>query len=619
MRLMPRLPSLSLWSEAFPPTGGISARGVQNALGRPGLELSTLLLRETVQNTWDARDAKRRGPVRYGAHHRTLSGRELAALKGLFHQVPGASLSLGTLLHANRIRTLTIFDRGTIGLAGPTRADLAASGPKNFVSFVRNVGYSEQRKLAGGTYGYGKSVLYRASEAGTILIHTRCRSEKGALVSRLIGAALGQLFESRGLRFTGRHWWGVHDPKVGVEPITGDAADRLAASVGMPAFGPAELGTSIMIIGAAFGEAPRKAMVEMAEATLWHCWPKIVALDHRDPDMAFDIRCDGEELPIDRPDKHVELRYFVHALKDVLARRHSKKSDNPWVYEIESLRPRQLLGHVAYRTYPTPSQVSENSGRPFDPPSRHVALLRHPRLVVSYAPGPEIPLGFSWAGVFLASSDVDEAFAESEPPSHDSWSYAALPQGSWNRRYVKIALDRLEDLSRKLAIPAPPPGGSSQPLGQLADDLGGLLVYSSATSGGTRIRDKAKEREPKRRSPKGDRKGRSRIDLGQPRLAPYRGAMAMQVPFIVWPTRGQERCVVEAHAAVAINDGTSMETDPPEGADIPRILEWTVGGAQQPASRTVTLTGEGPHECSVLVSVPADVAVMVDVHEAATS
>ena len=93
----------------------------------------------------------------------------------------------------------------------------------------------------------------------------------------------------------------------------------------------------------------------------------------------------------------------------------------------------------------------------------------------------------------------------------------------------------------------------------------------------------------------------------------------MQVPFTVWPWPGKAKCVVEADAGVAINDGTSMETDPPDGAEIPRILGWTVGGEQRAASPTVKLTGQGPHECSVLVSVPKDVAVMVDVRVAASS
>jgi hypothetical protein len=46
---------LALKSEPVSPTGSISSVGILNQLGRPKLDALAVLIRETVQNSWDAR------------------------------------------------------------------------------------------------------------------------------------------------------------------------------------------------------------------------------------------------------------------------------------------------------------------------------------------------------------------------------------------------------------------------------------------------------------------------------------------------------------------------------------------------------------------------------------
>lgn len=42
-------------SQTFPPEGASAAEGIRNQLGRPELDLLTILVRESAQNSWDAR------------------------------------------------------------------------------------------------------------------------------------------------------------------------------------------------------------------------------------------------------------------------------------------------------------------------------------------------------------------------------------------------------------------------------------------------------------------------------------------------------------------------------------------------------------------------------------
>ena len=91
--------------------------------------------------------------------------------------------------HPGGLRLLAISDRGTIGLGGPTRADVASGPgvPRDFVDFLRNVGLPPDKPMTGGTYGYGKAAAYIASRARTIVVHTRWPSPDG-LESRFMGA-----------------------------------------------------------------------------------------------------------------------------------------------------------------------------------------------------------------------------------------------------------------------------------------------------------------------------------------------------------------------------------------------------------------------------------------------
>jgi hypothetical protein len=243
----------------------------------------------------------------------------------------------------------------------------------------------------------------------------------------LIGAALGDSYEDDGFRYTGRHWWGAANEQSGIEPILGEEADGLATELGLPGFGNGEFGTTIVIIGASVGESPHSCMHGLAEAAAWHCWPKMVDLGGG-PDMHFDFRLGDEDVAAPDPNTHPELRHFVAALLDVMANREGRATSNSFTFDIRSERPKQLLGHIALRAYSMDGvSLDPDGARPFQPPSRHVALLRHPRLVVNYLDGPELPVpGFAWAGVFHAADEVDYAFARSEPPSHDGWVYQPL-------------------------------------------------------------------------------------------------------------------------------------------------------------------------------------------------
>jgi hypothetical protein len=247
---------LVLNSESVSPTGSISSIGIINQLGRPNLDTLAVLVRETVQNSWDARLSNSEA-LTFTVHGWALTQlqRQVLAERVFWERPKAESLPMAQLDKDDPLYGLIIKDRGTTGLAGPTRADIVPEGsPRNFISFLRDVGQPSNQNLSGGTYGYGKASLYRASGMQTILVHTRCRLENGRLESRFIASALGNRWSNNeGKQYTGRHWWGRIEDDI-VEPILNNDADLLAESLGMGGFNDDETGTTILILDPLFND-----------------------------------------------------------------------------------------------------------------------------------------------------------------------------------------------------------------------------------------------------------------------------------------------------------------------------------------------------------------------------
>jgi hypothetical protein len=177
---------LDYLSETVGPNGNIQAPGIMNQLGKPNLDPLTILIREAVQNSWDAR-ANDNHTVEFDLSGWTLDKSQLDCLKNnLFCKRPkNHFLPLDRVL-SESVDVLAVSDRKTIGLGGPTRADIyTGMGARDFVDFVRNVGQPSDKQNSGGTYGYGKAAFYRLSMAQTIVIYTRCFFN-GKYQSRLI-------------------------------------------------------------------------------------------------------------------------------------------------------------------------------------------------------------------------------------------------------------------------------------------------------------------------------------------------------------------------------------------------------------------------------------------------
>lgn len=475
--------------ELFPRSGGLAAAGFYKLLGRPRLDPLTVLVRETAQNSWDARLPGER-PVRFGLRGCALSDDERRTLtdRVFIHAENAAGTGLSAGLSRPGLLGLHIFDRGTKGLGGPTQADVVdPEDLYDWVDFVLNIGKQNTAGHTGGTYGFGKTISYIVSSVNAIVIHTRTRVQ-GRLESRLIACAIGEDFTHADRLCTGRHWWGRRNGEV-PEPVRGAEADALAEGLGMPPFHGDDTGTNLLVVAPDLGErSPEQAMRFIAESVTWHLWPKLIEREGRPAPMDIVVAWNDEVIPIPTPEERPPLHGFKQAY---LALDGASERDRLLGVRHEVIRcqrPKTEVGDLVMvplvqrdRATVDDGHDPENADSPkpaavIEGACHHVALLRSPELVIDYLEGPPPPEGGTeWAGVFRARPEHDGRFAKAEPPTHDSWS-PALVTDKRDKTIVNVGLRNIRNaLNQHWAPRGPAREATVSSTARVADDLGSLV------------------------------------------------------------------------------------------------------------------------------------------------
>lgn len=470
---------LTWFPKPFGP-GDIDGVGAKRLLGTPNISPAEVLVRETAQNSWDARgDAHE---IDYVVNFRQLSRQDLETLRTRVLTGPGIGTGIEVALRRDSLWALEISDRGTVGLGGPIRNDIAVplGEPTDFIDLILNIGAPRDVHLGGGTYGFGKTITYSISKVGTVLFWTRSQAPKG-LEERVIGVAIGDGFDMDGLRYTGQHWWGnVVDDRV--EPIIGESANSLAHQVFQSRFARGETGTSLLILDPQIGGVDAQENIQrLREAIVWHLWPKLLP-DPGRARMNIHLQLNGTQVGLPDLNTHAMLSGYAACLRSVRA---VQAGDDPadlneaypaTVTEICSLRPVKLLGHLALVRYPAPSTAEKYAE--VDAPSHHVSLMRNQaELVVKYSPLKQLDVdGFQWAGVFKPVAETDDSFASAEPPAHDDWQPAGI-QSRQMKTDVNVALKRIKDAADGFVTPRSPtsPAGPAISAAAVGDMLAGLL------------------------------------------------------------------------------------------------------------------------------------------------
>jgi hypothetical protein len=640
------IPRLERYSEPYSATGGLAAEGVLNQLGRPDIEALEVLVREAVQNCWDAKRPDV-GKIRVEIGRQHLGKATLDLVRERLLVDPPKGLPLQEELVPG-LEVLYFADFGTDGLGGPTRADQPGQ-KRDFVDFVRNIGQPPDKDLGGGSFGYGKAAFYIASSARTIIIDTLCVDPGGRLERRLIACGLGENFDDAGRPYTGRHWWGRIINGV-PEPLTGVDAAAVAQVLGLPdRSGAADLGTTVVVVAPSVApvadDGGDYTMQFIAEALAWNFWPRMISTrGGTRRTMEFRLVDGGQDVRLPDPRTHERLRGFVEAMDRL---REEPSGDDDYVMDrvVDCRRPLRTLGRLVILKGPVapivnPTRSVPQGARITADSVHHVALMRNAELVVKYLPGPLPTTGrLGYSGVFRCLVDVDEAFRRSEPPTHDDWIHRAVPREGHQRTFVKVALDRIASFCREAAgydgVAGAVADGDGVPLGEFADSLASLMpgidgpgARQPPSTGATGV--KKRRNAPGRTSastasenvwvaeetassssvvgsaealrPTTDEPSAPRPPLrrrypetksgGEPVLTiASDGTAVVRYPFDL---RGHgNRLRLAARVEIMTNDGSQVESDAPSGYAPPRVRAWIDPAAGEHAIAELTTGPDG--------------------------
>lgn len=427
--------TLSYHARIVEPNGDFMGDGLDHLLEDTGLHPWDLFVRETCQNAWDARRPDL-PPVRFDIELRHLTKQQQDTVRDVLlrdrpeHLLKQIDLLAG-YLDAPRASILTVTDRNTTGLTGPSRSGVPSEN-QDFANLVFNMGARRDKRHGGGTHGFGKLIAYERSQCSTIVIHSYSSDERGEPVERLIVSAVTPSYEDGSTQYVGRHWWGAVDDGI-VEPVTGDTARDLAAAIGLPPLGDNERGTTVAVLDPfLINDSAQETVDLLGEAITRHLWPKLVPLNKGEaPPMAISLRLDGKEQTIRDPLVTKPFDSMVKALQ-AARKQQGRSTDQDWpgveVFSVDRKRRQKAreethLGFLAVahgaRPGPVPLRADTGSAVP-----HHVARMREVELVVDYLPCGEAPSGSDgWVGVFICNPDIDDDFARSEPATHDRWSH----------------------------------------------------------------------------------------------------------------------------------------------------------------------------------------------------
>ncbi|WP_167668258.1 hypothetical protein [Mycobacteroides salmoniphilum] len=529
----------------------------------------TVLVRETAQNSCDA--AVGQGDIEFSLDLTHLSDAQLGRWTEFLLPEPTASgLNIRNSLSRSPV-VLTISDRGTTGLGGPLRSDevpLPGERP-DFVNFVRNVGENKSVELSGGSYGFGKGILYNLSGCHVVITDSVCEF-RGSPQRRLIGAALGDSYQHRGCLYTGRHWLGSVVDGV-PSPLLDEEASLKANDLGLTTFDNGTAGTSISIVAADLGSdadgarSLERAAQFLVSTMLWHLWPRM--LSGRRNRLVCRVAVDGVPLEVPDPEELPLLAPFVAAYREVA-------DGGDFESPVRRSKPKDV-GRFALKRGMAPPWIDENlsAAAPFEGRAHHCALVRQTDLVVKYLAGePMSNELLQYGGVFRASAEADQHFAEAEPPTHDDWVLPGLTGTS--RGVVQLALGFVRERLRAAAGHTDRAGATSaEPLGHFAAQLADVIV----TAEGDTATATATESDS---GPTG-RRSRAPRFVTHPSLT-IEGGQPVVHAVVELPT-GIEGKIVRLTPAIVTADG--IERDPANGI-VPEVIGWTatatnrfIGGA----------------------------------------
>ncbi len=421
---------------------------------------ATLMAREVIQNSWDAAAELQRDDAGVQAFAIDFGFEELDGgekedfdqaldLVGLRDRVTELGLDeelrekLGLaerhcLASDSRstLRLCRVVEHGAVGMYGPWRG----ADSRMYLAML-SIGYNEKADGSGGTFGYGKAGLIRASSTRVIIAYScfRAREDDPGVTRRLLGVTYWGQYSLNGESFNGFARFGHEQEDGSVVPLENEAADQVAKALGISLRDPdvpEQLGTTFLIVD------PVVEPDDLREAIERNWWPAI-----NEGRFVIQVVGYGGDLQHCRPRVNPKLASFIEAFESVTS---GAAPEDGLRLELGHYQPQGgerldlgtlvLVADPAGWSFPSDDEPGVSSERSL------IALMRDPRMVVEYhLPGDQIAKRTPFVrGVYVASPDLNHHLARTEPKGHERWETRAAEEVSGvSTRYAAEVLKRI--------------------------------------------------------------------------------------------------------------------------------------------------------------------------------
>ena len=476
---------------------------------------AALLVREVVQNSWDAALESREefpdpaGPPfevcftfkSYTNDQRSelvdhLGLQELSARVSAVGDRRALGLTeddcLLRLDDEEELRLLEISEQAGGGMYGPWRGNES----KLWMALC-SIGITTDVTGRGGSYGYGKAGLIRGSQVRLVIAYTcfRKRDEDPGVTRRLLGMTYWDGHKIDGTSYTGSARLGVGDSDETANPLENEEADRLAEQLGMdvrdPAV-PADLGTTLLLV------EPTVNARDLVTAAERYWWPAL-----QEPALHFHLQVvdEGGEIHYPRPKSNPDLQPFIDAYEAATTPQDNRRAEvrqRP-IRRIDDYANPGVLGLRAERAgWSYPAHVEADDG------VEHrslVALVRKLRMVVEYyEAGQAQPFV---RGTFVADDSINEALRRTEPKAHDAWQ-TVTATGDVPEGYTRLARGLLASIKSHVNVFRQELKPTPRPAEHLHLPEFDRVMRSLLGGGGSRKRPPPSEQRPFSIAPGGD-------------------------------------------------------------------------------------------------------------------
>lgn len=452
------------------PTGGTGGGAYSKLFRNDVLPTADLLVREVIQNSWDAAASHRSRnapPFSFrfrfdrigGAHKkRFIAAADLQALEqqrsglGDSRDWPSMDVVKGIFQEEKDLEVLYLEDYGTHGMYGDP-ARITGSHLYKALYVLGSTSKDDQLTSQGGSFGFGKSAFIGTSAVRTAIVHTRfAKVPDDAATQRLVGFTWWGEHELGAQPFEGRAMFGIpaKEARLGAHPLVDGDAEELAQALGMPKRDDSEesRGSTVLLL------SPEVGPEDIRDAVERYWWP---ALEDQLIDVSIET-ADGIELK-PRPRLNAKLRPFLQAYgiatgtKTPRNSREERIASSKWRSDAEGTKF-GTLALVIDREY-VPSINDEESGLG-DMATPTIALIRGPKMVIEYRSfSSRLPI----RGVYIADPSIDQFLREVEPPAHNTWdNLGSLDISERSRDVAKGVLSRIRRSVKEFAAEfAPPP------------------------------------------------------------------------------------------------------------------------------------------------------------------